>query len=188
MERSLLSVVVITDAQARRSGFLDNQPTQRLDFQRLALARGVPAPLTGAGNCLKRPTDKLDGTLHAGAILIRLTPPRQFHQIGQPVQAGTHGIGIVRHDPPTVRGGEGFRIRQSRSAKIYSVHLRTRKFRNLAKTKRYVIPAPRANSKTQGGTRIDSDSICHRHHSVFRVFKRSEYIWKPGSLGDVRTP
>src|SRR3954469_479712 len=59
---------------------------------------------------------------------------------------------------------------------IYSVHVRTRKFRNLAKTKRYVVPAPRANSKTQGGTRIDSDSICHRHHSVFRVFKRSEYI------------
>src|SRR3954467_182725 len=118
MERSLLPVVVITDAQARRSGFLDNQPTQRLDFERLALARRVSAPLTGAGNCLKRPTDKLDGTLHAGAILIRLTPPRQFHQIGQPVQAGTHGIGIVRHDPPTVRGGEGFRIRQSRSAKI----------------------------------------------------------------------
>src|SRR3954452_7242967 len=58
---------------------------------------------------------------------------------------------------------------------IYSVHIRTRKFRNLAKTKRYVVPAPRANSKTQGGTRIDSDSICHRHHSVFRVFKRSEY-------------
>src|SRR3954467_3612653 len=118
MERSLLPVVVITDAQARRSGFLDNQPTQRLDFERLALARRVSAPLTGAGNCLKRPTDKLDATLHAGAILIRLTPPRQFHQIGQPVQAGTHGIGIVRHDPPTVRGGEGFRIRQSRSAKI----------------------------------------------------------------------
>src|SRR3954465_4914090 len=89
MERSLLPVVVITDAQARRSGFLDNQPTQRLDFERLALARRVSAPLTGAGNCLKRPTDKLDGTLHAGAILIRLTPPRQFHQIGQPVQAGT---------------------------------------------------------------------------------------------------
>src|SRR4051812_19963496 len=59
---------------------------------------------------------------------------------------------------------------------IYSVHVRTRKFRNLAKTKRYVVPAPRANSKTQGGIRIDSDSIYHRHHSVFRVFKRSEYI------------
>src|SRR3954451_12509678 len=59
--------------------------------------------------------------------------------------------------------------------KIYSVHVRTRKFRNLAKTKRYVVPALRANLKTQGGIRIDSDSICHRHHSVFRVFKRSEY-------------
>src|SRR3954451_20417767 len=58
---------------------------------------------------------------------------------------------------------------------LYSVHVRTRKFRNLAKTKRYVVPALRANSKAQGGTRIDSDSICHRHHSVFRVFKRSEY-------------
>src|SRR3954451_7082819 len=59
---------------------------------------------------------------------------------------------------------------------LYSVHVRTRRFRNLAKTKRYVVPAPRANSKTQGGTRIDSDSICHRHHSVFRIFKRSEYM------------
>src|SRR3954470_3046626 len=28
---------------------------------------------------------------------------------------------------------------------LYSVHIRTRKFRNLAKTKRYVVPAPRAN-------------------------------------------
>src|SRR3954467_8527297 len=57
--------------------------------------------------------------------------------------------------------------------KIYSVHVRTRKFRNPEKTKRYVVPAPRANSKTQGGTRIDSDSICHRchrHQSVFFGF------------------
>src|SRR3954470_19493346 len=56
---------------------------------------------------------------------------------------------------------------------IYSVHVRTRKFRNLAETKRYVVPAPTANSKTQGGTRIDSDSICHRchrHQSVFSGF------------------
>src|SRR3954470_12794070 len=58
---------------------------------------------------------------------------------------------------------------------VYSVHVRTRKFRNPEKTKRYVVPAPRANSKTQGGIRIDSDSICHRHRSVFRVFRRSEY-------------
>src|SRR3954451_10765965 len=65
---------------------------------------------------------------------------------------------------------------------LYSVHVRTRKFRNLAKTKRYVVPAPRANSKTQGGTRIDSDSICHRHHSVFRVFKRSEYTPAGGPI------
>src|SRR3954451_8761342 len=53
---------------------------------------------------------------------------------------------------------------------LYPVHVRTRKFRNLEKTKRYVVPAPRANSKTQGGTRSDSDSICHRHHSVFSGF------------------
>src|SRR4051812_39677689 len=56
---------------------------------------------------------------------------------------------------------------------VYSVHVRTRKFRNPEKTKRYVVPAPRANSKTQGGTRIDSDSICHRchrHQSVFFGF------------------
>jgi hypothetical protein len=71
------------------------------------------------------------------------------------------------------------------SPPIYSVHVRTRKFRNLAKTKRYVVPAPRANSKTQGGTRIDSDSICHRHHSVFRVFKRFEYTCRPA--GDRRS-
>src|SRR3954469_1264036 len=119
MERSLLPVVVITDAQARRSGFLDNQPTQRLDFERLALARRVSAPLTGAGNCLKRPTDKLDATLHAGAILIRLTPPRQLPQRGQLVQAGAQGVGGVCHARSTVRGGEGFRIRQSRSARYY---------------------------------------------------------------------
>jgi hypothetical protein len=54
---------------------------------------------------------------------------------------------------------------------LYSVHVRTRKFRNPAKTKRYVVPASRANSKTQGGTRSDSDSICHRHHAVFSGFQ-----------------
>src|SRR3954471_14942942 len=54
---------------------------------------------------------------------------------------------------------------------LYSVHVRTRKFKNPAKAKRYVVPAPRANSKTQGGTRSDSDSICHRHHSVFSGFQ-----------------
>src|SRR3954468_24681964 len=64
----------------------------------------------------------------------------------------------------------------------YSVHVRTRKFRNPEKTKRYVVPAPRANSKTQGGTRIDSDSICHRchrHQSVFFGFSDglSRYIF-----------
>ena len=55
MERPLSPVVVVADAQPCRSGFPNDQPTQSLDFQRLALARGVPAPLTGAGNCLKRP-------------------------------------------------------------------------------------------------------------------------------------
>jgi hypothetical protein len=34
---------------------------------------------------------------------------RQFHQLGQPVQAGTHGIGIVCHALPTVHDGNGFR-------------------------------------------------------------------------------
>src|SRR3954469_55028 len=34
---------------------------------------------------------------------------RQFHQLGQPVQAGSHGIGIVCHALSTVRDGEGFR-------------------------------------------------------------------------------
>ena len=58
---------------------------------------------------------------------------------------------------------------------VYSVHVKTRKFRNLEKTKRYVVPAPRANSKTQGGTRIDSDSICTAITLFFRVFKRPEY-------------
>src|SRR3954464_11267342 len=79
------------------------------------------------------------------------------------------------------RAPEGFPQQYRRD--IYSVHVRTRKFRNPEKTKRYVVPAPRANSKTQGGTRIDSDSICQRHHSVFRVFKRSEYIAQAGITG-----
>jgi hypothetical protein len=59
---------------------------------------------------------------------------------------------------------------QKRTVTVYSVHVRTRKFRNFEKTKRYVVPAPKANAKTQGGTKIDSDSICHRHHSVFSGF------------------
>src|SRR3954463_12483536 len=81
MERTLSPVVVVADAQPRRSGFLNDHPTQRLDLARLALARRVAAPLTGAGHCLKRPANKLDRVLHAGAILIRLTPPRQFHGV-----------------------------------------------------------------------------------------------------------
>src|SRR4051812_10446414 len=61
--------------------------------------------------------------------------------------------------------------RPTQDSNLYSVHVRTRKFRSPAKTKRYVVPAPRTNSKTQGGTRSDSDSICHRHHSVFSGFQ-----------------
>src|SRR3954452_15465591 len=40
---------------------------------------------------------------------------------------------------------------------LYSVHVRTRKFSNPEKTNGRVVPARRANSKTQGGTRIDTD-------------------------------
>src|SRR3954447_5314232 len=67
----------------------------------------------------------------------------------------------------------GWTGNEGRRVSLYSVHVRTRKFRNLAETKRYVVPAPTANSKTQGGTSIDSDSICHRchrHQSVFFGF------------------
>jgi hypothetical protein len=51
----------------------------------------------------------MERTLHVAVILPR-NLLRQFHQLGQPVQAGTHGIGIVCHTLPTVRDGEGFRI------------------------------------------------------------------------------
>jgi hypothetical protein len=52
--------------------------------------------------------DKMERALHVAVILPR-NLSRQFHQLGQPVQAGTHGIGIVCHALPTVRDGEGFR-------------------------------------------------------------------------------
>jgi hypothetical protein len=81
MERTLSPVVVVADAQPRRSGFLNDHPTQRLDLGRLALARRVAAPLTGAGHRLKRPANKLDRALHAGAILFRPALPRQFHGV-----------------------------------------------------------------------------------------------------------
>src|SRR3954452_18819213 len=77
------------------------------------------------------------------------------------------------------------------AAGLYSVHVRTRKFRNPEKTKRYVVPAPTANSKTQGGTRIDSDSICHRchrHQSVFFGFSDGLSIHlMTKELGEVRS-
>jgi hypothetical protein len=53
--------------------------------------------------------DKMERALHVAVIFPR-NLSRQFHQLGQPVQAGTHGIGIVCHTLPTVRDGEGFRI------------------------------------------------------------------------------
>src|SRR3954454_11318485 len=44
------------------------------------------------------------------------------------------------------------------------------KIQESCKNKAIHRTSARANSKTQGGTRIDSDSICHRHHSVFSGF------------------
>jgi hypothetical protein len=43
------------------------------------------------------------------AVIFPRNLSRQFHQLGQPVQAGSHGIGIVCHALSTVRDGEGFR-------------------------------------------------------------------------------
>src|SRR3954449_6888645 len=62
-----------------------------------------------------------------------------------------------------------------RIGRIYSVHVRTRKFRNLAKTKRYIVPAPGPTQKRkaeQEATRIQSATAITL---FFRVFKRSEY-------------
>jgi len=109
MERALLPVVVVADAQPRRSGFGNDQPAQRLDLGRLALERRIALPPSGAGHSLKRPANKLDRTLHSGAILLRPAQPRQFHQRRQPVQAGAQGAWIVCHDQPTGTVGEGFR-------------------------------------------------------------------------------
>src|SRR3954447_1326931 len=53
---------------------------------------------------------------------------------------------------------------------IYSVHVRTRKFRNLAKTKRYIVPAPGPTQKRkaeQESTRIQSATAITL---FFRVF------------------
>src|SRR3954447_9234584 len=85
IKRALSPVVVVADAPPRRSRFLNDPPAQRFDLRRLALARRVVAPLTGAGHRLKRPANKLDSALHAGAILFRPALPRQSHQRGQPV-------------------------------------------------------------------------------------------------------
>jgi hypothetical protein len=59
MERVLPPVVVVADAQPRRSGFLNDQPAQHLDLGRLALPRRVSFPQPDADHHLKRPTDKL---------------------------------------------------------------------------------------------------------------------------------
>src|SRR4051794_33095835 len=80
MKRALSPVVVVADAQPRRSGFLNDPPAQRFDLRRLALARRVVAPLTGAGHRLKRPANKLDRALHAGAILLRPAQPGATHK------------------------------------------------------------------------------------------------------------
>jgi hypothetical protein len=92
-------VVVVADAQSRCSGFGDDPPAQRLDLSRLALARQIALPPSGAGHGLKRPANKLDGAFHPGAILLRLTLPRQFHQRCKLVQAAAQSTWIVCHDP-----------------------------------------------------------------------------------------
>ena len=110
MEWVLSPVVVVADAQPRRSGFGDDPPAQRFYLDRLALERRVALPPSGAGHSLKRPTDKLDRALHSGAILLRTAQPRQFHQRRQLVQAGAQGAWILCHYPPTGTAGEGFGI------------------------------------------------------------------------------
>src|SRR3954463_10891423 len=52
------------------------------------------------------------------------------------------------------------------------------KIQESCKNKAIHRTSARANSKTQGGTRIDSDSICHRHHSVFFGFSNGLSIYK----------
>ena len=115
MEGPLSPVVVVADAQPRRSGFGDDPPAQRFYLDRLALERRVALPPSGAGHSLKRPTDKLDRALHSGAILLRPAQPRQFHQRRQLVQAGAQGAWILCHYPPTGTAGEGFGISRRRN-------------------------------------------------------------------------
>src|SRR3954447_5287666 len=85
MKKALSPVVVVADAQPRRSGFLNDPPAQRFDLRRLALARRVVAPLTGAGHRLKRPINKRDSGLRAAAIIFRPPLQHKFHQRAQPV-------------------------------------------------------------------------------------------------------
>jgi hypothetical protein len=69
----------------------------------------LPCPLFALACLTDRLASLSNHALHAGAIL-RWKLPRQLHQLGQPVQAGPQGFGIVCHARSTVRGGEGFEI------------------------------------------------------------------------------
>jgi hypothetical protein len=98
MERSLLPIVVVADAQPRPSGILNDPSAQRHNLSRLALARLGAGLLPKPGNLLKGAADKLDRELNASAIL-RLARLRQFHQRCQLVQTGVQGVKIGRHNP-----------------------------------------------------------------------------------------
>jgi hypothetical protein len=98
MERALLGNAVAHDAQPRRLGLFNDPPMQRRDLDRLSLVLRSPDPLVSPGSRLKRPADKLECVLYAGAVLYR-GAQRPVRQIGQPVQAGARHIGIVHHAP-----------------------------------------------------------------------------------------
>jgi hypothetical protein len=98
MERSLSTVVVAPDVQSRCSDHLNYPPAQRGNVGRFFLARLIQTLLSSLGHRLKRLTDKLDRALHAGVIL-RRGDQCQIRQLGQPVQIGAQGIGVVCHDP-----------------------------------------------------------------------------------------
>jgi hypothetical protein len=117
MERPLLPVVVVADAQPHLSGVLNDPSAQRRNLSRLALARLGTGLLPKPGNLLKGAADKLDRELNASAIL-RLARLRQFHQRCQLVQAGVQGVKVVRHNPQFRRtwGDRGLiQVKQFRS-------------------------------------------------------------------------
>jgi hypothetical protein len=76
----------------------------------LSLLLRSPDPVVSPSSRLKLPADKLDRALHAGAILLGLAQPRQFHQLDQFIQTGIQGGWLIYHALPSVSGGERFQI------------------------------------------------------------------------------